>query len=261
MKRQRGTYMQYDNTGRPGKLVRKNAPNKRYAWPRKMNNSPRIIAPSMDMKGVDVNITAAGAGVVLATVTTNVDVIPLNLITPGNGSFNRIGRKVKLQNVVVELSLEHVYFPAATTANLNGNFLRCALVWDRQPNGVIPTYDSIFGVTDQSGNETTNYFDPIKYDTRERFRIIRDEKITFDIQSNAPTAGTNNNVINYKHIKMYARLPFDCLTNYSGQSNPCTIADISSGALYITFRSAINSASNIILVRGGSFARLKYFDQ
>lgn len=234
----------------------------KYNWPRNANppGVPRIqvAPPRAELKGMDTNLATAGN--ILATTGTNVDVLPLNLIAPGTGSFNRIGRKANLKSLLVEMTIEHVYSAQATTNNLTGNVVRVAIVWDKQPNGTLPVYSEIFSVTDQAGTEGSNYFDPPKYDNRERFKILRDEKAIFNIMAPPLSGGSGNTVVNYKLLKAYVKLPADCATTYSGQSATQTIADISTGALYVVLRSAIDSTDNFLLMRGGSYARLRYTD-
>ena len=48
-------------------------------------------------------------------------------------------------------------------------------------------------------------------------------------------------------------------TIYSGQSSPCTIADISTGALYIIFRSETSNGASNWAVKN-SIGRLRYYD-
>jgi hypothetical protein len=62
----------------------------------------------------------------------------------------------------------------------------------------------------------------------ERFRVIKDHTVTL-VAPNTATANAFTTTFD-----MYTKLNLE--SNYSAQNNPCTIADISSGALYIIYR-------------------------
>ena len=47
-----------------------------------------------------------------------------------------------------------------------------------------PTWDTIFGWTDQKGGEATSISAPLRYDNMMRFRILRDWKIEPEIAGN-----------------------------------------------------------------------------
>lgn len=210
-----------------------------------------------EKKGVDIGIAHTG---VVSTTNTNANIDVLNLVQAGTGSWNRVGRKIHLKSVRVRGLITAAFRPAATTEDLIGQTLRMILVWDKQPSGAaIPTFDTIFGTTTQAGVEATTLLDPVKYDNMGRFQVLRDKVWDF----NPPThvsGGTEddyNMVFNFdEFVKLGNRE-----TVFSGQSNPMTIADISTGALYLIFRSSANIANQAIInVNAGSFSRLRYVD-
>lgn len=213
----------------------------------------KINYPVGEKKGVDISL---GISPILATTNTNGSSVVLNLIAPGNGSYNRVGRKIKITSVRLRGIIEVTLIPDVTTALMNGVTVRMVVVYDKQPSGVLPTFDQIFGLTDQTGTEATTYLDPIRYDNMDRFQVLRDSLYTANPQA-ASDDGTTN-------AKTYD-LPFDEYikvgrsTNYGGQSSPCTIADISSGGLYVYFRTD-NEATSVSSVKTLSYARLRYFD-
>jgi len=136
------------------------------------------------------------------------------------------------------------------------------VVWDKQPSGAaIPAFDTVFGKTDQNGTEQTNFLDPVRYDNMDRFSVLRDCVMDAKPQVEVPTtAGTLPGAI--------VRVPFDefiTLKNrecvFLGQSTPMTIADISTGAIYVYFRSAVaNNDTSDWSIDATSFARLRYVD-
>jgi len=209
------------------------------------------------IKGMDTILTVAD---VLSTTNTNGSCVVLNLVQQGAGSWNRVGRKIKMKAIRLRVNLVYTYARNATTADIFGSILRMVLVYDKQPSGgAIPAFDSIFGNTDQTGNETTSFTDPVKYDVMSRFRVIRDDVCTIDPNVDPATTGSTNLVQLFKCFDVYANLGAE--TVFGGQTNPMTIADIQSGALYLYFRSNTNAASAAEwTVLSTSTARLRYID-
>jgi len=211
-----------------------------------------------EKKGMDTLLNVGG---VVSTTNTNDDCIVLNLIQQGNGSWNRVGRKVAIQSIRLRGIARLTSGPAATSGDLNSNNLRMVVVWDKQPSGAaIPTFDTVFGLTQQDGTESTTYLAPVKYDNMDRFSVLRDCFIPMNVEL-FNNAGGASDLARYE-------FPFDEFIKlgnrevvFLGQSNPMTIADISTGGLYVYFRAAGDSASaNQVSIATESFARLRYID-
>lgn len=218
----------------------------------------RAVRGAQELKGMDTALAVAG---VLATTNTNVGILPLNLIVPGSGSWNREGRKCAYRSLRLFGSVAYEYKYAVTTGNLNGGILRMCVVWDKQPSGAaIPTFDTIFGHTLPDGTEACNFLDPLRYDNMGRFQLMADWKMT--VQPQLFNEGTGSVDLTTVH------LPFDKFVRvagkqsvFSGQSAPQTIADISTGALYFIVRG--NLSSDAVAqwdVNADSYARLRYID-
>lgn len=205
-------------------------------------------------KGCDAVVTAHGSSGFIATTTTNDDINVVNLIQPGNGSFNRVGKKIVMTSLRVKGVLKYLVLQNGVTPSLS-NFLRVVLVYDRQPNGVLPVFSTIFGHTDQTGTETTSLEDPLRYDAANRFKILREWNYDTTIHS---STANNLAVQEYITVDEYVRLP-DLETLYQGQSSPCTISDIASGALYLIFRAG-NDITTSYVVPSNMMYRLRYFD-
>jgi len=208
------------------------------------------------IKGVDADLSQS----IIATTSTNGSIDVLNLIQPGSGSWNRIGRKTVLKSVRIKGNLLWVNTPTfATGAGQKITIVRGILVWDNQPTGTIPTFDTIFGSTLQDGTEqVTTIFDPVKYDGMERFRVIR-EWTWEEPPVTTPAYGTGPNIQAALCIDEYVKMPGGGLvSNYSGQSAPQTIADIASGALYMIWRTSTSDAGGSVTYDG--MARVRYYD-
>lgn len=205
---------------------------KRYGWQSgaPATSSPMILMSSKELKGMDTDITTS----VITTTNTNGGSFVCNLILPGNGSWNRIGRKVQLKSARLK---GHMVYTYDTTTDALAGAARLVIVWDKQPSGnAIPAFDNIFGRTAQDGTETTEYLDSLRYDNTDRFAVLRDSIFT----ANPGQQSSNGEYIVHfdEYIKLGGRE-----TVYSGQSDPQTIADISSGALYVYYRATDTNAS------------------
>lgn len=209
-----------------------------------------------EIKGVDTLLTLSP---IIATTTTNGSIQVINLIVPGSGSFNRIGRKAHLQSLRIKGYLTAAVTSVAATSDLTAGLVRMVVVWDKQPSsGAIPNFNDIFGVTDQVGTESSTVMAPVRYDNMDRFKILKECVFNFTPQAISPTAA---DVMNMKlAVDEYVKLK-GLESVYSGQTSPQTIADISTGALYVVWRASDNLAGTFqASVDSQTFARLRYTD-
>jgi len=214
-------------------------------------------ARKVEVKGMDTTMILSP---IISTTSTNASSFVMNLIQQGAGSWNRIGRKVSLKSLRLCGVLEWTYAPLATSGSLVDNYVRMVVVWDKQPSGgSIPTFDEVFGITTQDGTEAGAILAPIKYDNMERFSVLRDKRYDFDVEAYNSATGTTNSVLQCEHIDEYIDLKGRA-TIFSGQSNPMTIADISTGGLYVYFRAYRNTDPGSVCKTELAFGRLRYVD-
>lgn len=208
-----------------------------------------------EVKGMDTDITLAP---VITTTTTNASSFVLNLVQQGTGSWNRVGRKIQSTSLRIKGAAGFNLTPTFATGAAIQTFLRMIVLWDHQPSGAaLPTFDSIFGITDQTGTESTpDITNPLKYDVMDRFRVIRDWCISCP-PIPVPAFGTGPNLSINVPVDEFIKLK-DLETNFSGQSNPMTIADINTGGLYLYMRAYSPSATTSANFDG--IARLRYND-
>ena len=125
----------------PAQVMVKKAPN--YS----------AYAKSPELKSCDFTFNFAP---IPSVTNTNNAIQVCNCVQPGTGSWNRIGKKIRMKSIRYKAILQYNNDPTATNAN---NSIRCLLVFDKQPSsGAIPTFDTMFGSTDQTGAETTTSF-------------------------------------------------------------------------------------------------------
>ena len=151
-----------------------------------------VLKSNGEKKGMDTNLYIAS---VTNTSNTNTNCFVVNLIQQGSGSWNRVGRKVNLKSLRIKGSFEVTYRAHEQTL---GNFIRMVVVWDKQPSsGTAPTFDQIFGTTDQYGTETSGILAPPKYDNMSRFRVLRDNTFDCKPEANFWIVGGNYETISY----------------------------------------------------------------
>jgi len=238
-----------------GRQQRRNA---KYVSKRNQPNYQALRKNAGEKKGVDTSIALSD---ILITTNTNGSSVVLNLIQTGNGSWNRVGKQVYLKSIRLKGSADYRYAAQTTTNNLDFPALRMVVVWDKQPSGgTIPTWDSIFGITAQDGTESSTVWAPPKYDNMGRFKVLKDE--TMIPKGLLPIPLTITGAVND------ISCPFDIYiklgnktTIFSGQSVPMTIADISTGALYLYCRTTFfDDAQAEWSLTAESVARLRYSD-
>ena len=209
--------------------------------------------PAGELKGMDTNIQYVPG--IVNTTNTNANILALNLVRTGTGSWNRIGKRICSKSLRIQ-GRAYCSMTQDATNDVYGNLLRMIVVWDKQPSGgAYPTFDNIFSVTDQAGVETSTWYSPRAFDTADRYKVIKDWtiKVEPDVYPSA------SNFAQYIFdIDEYISLP-NLETNYSGQSTPMDIPDINSGALYFIARAATNTV-NVTQWAIDATARLRYTD-
>lgn len=216
----------------------------------------RIIKslPYGEKKGMDTDVSTVS---VISSTSTNANIIVLNLIQQGNGSWNRVGRKTHLDSVRIKGAVIFASQPSSSTGVMSAPSFRYVLVWDKQPSGgAIPTFDTIFGITAQDGTESCpDVTCPLKYDNMDRFVVLKDCFLTappnpINATGSSPSITVNVGVDDFIRLNRLESV-------YSGQSNPMTIADISTGALYFVMRSQLVGNSGVTV---DAIARVRYSD-
>lgn len=225
------------------------------AGPRRTYTSIRAIRNAAnEKKGMDTDVSLSP---IISTTNSNASMFTLNLIQTGTGSWNRIGRKAHLKSLRITGTVSIRFLPTVATGASTNSMVRMVVVWDKQPSGnAVPLFDAIFGITDQSGAESCpDIMCPPRYDNMDRFKVIRDCRYTFN--SDFQGSGTAPNMDQIISVDEYVKLGGrECV--YSGQSAPMTIADISTGALYIYFRSTADVATSRTSMDG--ICRLRFTD-
>lgn len=140
----------------------------------------------------------------------------LNACTLGTDNFNRIGRRIKVTQIMFRA---HAWM--SPVANINGTAFRIMVICDRQPNGAVFTLADLLS---NQGNATTAFNN---LDNRDRFKVLWDKH---DSLGGFTQAAPSSNSKNYNVYLSGKKLPNE-ETTYKG--NAGTIADIATCAYYI----------------------------
>lgn len=212
-----------------GKAPQKRKVQSKRARPKGFAPVPQLYrrGPRMEIKYVDNAATDDNFQLVGGS-----PFILLNGIVQGAGNNQRIGNKVSLKALRIKGQIINLATAVQTYA-------RVLIVYDKQPNGALPTYASVMQTRDSAGAATNTAFSDPNFDNKERFTILRDTTIVLPSVTN--TAGVLTNVgfdqqakndINVFNIDMYIKLK-GLHTAYTGAT--AGIADISTGSLMIGY--------------------------
>jgi len=222
------------------------------------------LRPSLNnglLKCVDFNLNT-GTSYIESNISTNTTSECCSIIGPGNGVFQREGRILRYHSI--EIMWTPVLMQLMVANQTLSPLVRMVVVWDKNPAGAIPTFNTVFGNTDNQGAETCAVMDPLRLDNMSRFTILSDTIIEPTHQISPVATGVNGSVIPYKR-----RVWIDLrgkYTSYSAQTTPPTMGDIATGGLIIFWRANYAGGATAPAGFGGwqntneSIARVKFYD-
>lgn len=194
-----------------------------------------------EIKAIVVSSNTTVPAIASLALNNTGSITTLNMVQPGAGFWNRQGRRLYMKSVMIDLNIE----PLSVARNAVSDTAKIALVYDSQCNGAVPTQGDIWLDYDQSGNQVANSLSSINLNNRDRFLILRhwtlDLPAITTTATGVPTTAFPNAIQMVTaggdskyggHIREYIKLK-GLVTQYKSDSNPCTIADISTGALYL----------------------------
>ena len=174
---------------------------------------PRMFAPrSGEMKSVDIPTTP-----VTFNTSTTFWIGLLNGVAPGTARYQRVGNKITPQLVDFQAAI-------LNNGTTNMPLCRIALIWDKQPTGVLPTIDDIYqnvtalGATHISGWPSRNM------NTTDRFFTVASQD--FHLLPNSASSGGKHSsnchfIRSLKHLQQ----------QFKGSDS--LLPSISTGALYV----------------------------
>lgn len=161
-------------------------------------------------------------------------IVPINCVTPGSSSWNRIGRKIALKSVHINGNLS---VANANNEILNPQYCRMILIYDKSPNGALPNIGDIIQDQPQGALDThyTDWLSGLNLNNKDRFEFIRDAKWTLpcgNTSIGAVSPGIITATSDKLNMNVYVKLR-DRETHFKGDSAPGGIGDIATGSLLL----------------------------
>lgn len=182
--------------------------------------------------------------------TSQGSILTINLPTIGDAFNQRNGYRIKMLYLDLKLFIVSTGSVATTNYKFNKDLVRFAVIYDRNPNGLLPNTSDIFAGNTNSTTTTYPAMCHMNLLNRDRFLILADkhkfmqDPIDLNTVNISPWVGVptiaggtafgstlSGNPSFYslrKNIKLRG-----LETLYKGASSPGSIGDISLGALYL----------------------------
>lgn len=195
----------------------------------------------IEQKACDFNVDT----IVLPHLATNTNIFPVNIMVAGTESTQRIGRKIKCKSLRMKGVIREQYADVQEPCTV-----RFAVVWDTRPDpGIIPAYNLIFGKT-VAGVESSNVYDPLRYDNMSRFKILKEWTQTL----NASATDSGGGAFKQDYFDEYLDLKGKETTFSDNGSN-----STATGACYLVIRGNAVGATDLVTIQN-SCVRFSYFD-
>ncbi len=156
-------------------------------------------------------------------------VLHLNNIAQGVTNSTRIGQKIRMTSLYLQLTFEKI--PADVSPN---GFVRFLIVYDKQTNSALGNFATLLELPG-SGNPVVEMLSPNNLDQSKRYRVLLDQRMRFQ-----------KDFIEGRIVKKYIKLGLT--TQYDGTG--ASIADISSGSLLFFTTGHITTGGNTPTVSG-----------
>lgn len=217
--------------------------------------SKQIQATSQkSLKSID--LPNAAYPLTLATAT-NANIVLINIVQEGVAEYQRASRNIEMASVHINGLIE----PNAT-AQTGSDFVQWAIIYDRQPSNAaaLPIYSTLFVDNGPTGTAASNSFASFNLDNKDRFVILRNKRIC--LPSSTAVAGTNPSQILSVNpmaicINEFVNLK-GLVARYASTSNPITVTNVSTGALYLVTQGRYASGAQGWSLQAS--LRLKYKD-
>lgn len=198
------------SVSRPAQFKKKARFSSAKARPQKsLNAKVNELLRDRELKWLDTSITALAQGLIA----------PINNVPLGDDSVSRDGRKIVIKSIQLRYGLAGTAAASATATP------RVVIVYDTNPNGVLPVFGDIF--TDATGTSFQNL------NNRERFKVIYDMALGQKKGSDSfVTVGTGGGGAIIFNDVVYRKCDLTTVFKDTGSG---TIAGTSTGALYVCF--------------------------
>lgn len=177
----------------------------------------------------------------------------INGIAVGSAFYQRIGAKIQMKSLQY-----HFYFSQSgnNAQPYTPQQCRLMIIYDKQPNGNLPTLANLLTDYSAAGAVVANPFGMINLPYRDRFEVIHDRYFSLQTANTTTgTVGTEGDNTTWNGISGYVKLRRR-VTCY--QTTSYQIGDISTGSLFMFTASNIASGSEPWAMYG--ITRLRYYD-
>jgi len=199
-------------------------PRKKSSRYRSRQVARGFVGAAGDAKYVDASISQA-------SVNTTATVQHISIVPQDNTVNGRNGRAFRCKTV-------RVRFQVNVDSASQINVVRCALVWDYQPNKALAAFTDIFD------SSSVNAFP--KRENNMRFKIVRE--FNFTLTGNSILATPNS----VHHVDEYIKLPRDANVLLTAADTTGVIGDVIQGALIFTTVGSTVAGSADCLVAGNA---------
>lgn len=195
---------------------------------------PGLMRPSSSnyLKCVDYDLATPFSPIPFLT-NSNTSLLCVNAVQQGTSFYNRVGRKITLRSVFINCTItaSAAGIDEEKESTTSAVTVRMVVLYDRQPNGAKPNFSEIFASYDNKGVKSSMFLSPMDPSQTSRFRLLRDKVYTLNPMRDSGAVAA---AFHDKKVKEYVKIP-NLETMFSNTSDPPTIADISTGALYVGF--------------------------
>lgn len=193
----------------------------------------QLVAARPEMKAVDTN-----SAFYFHNATTGINMICLNAMSQGDDIYQRTGRSIKIHSIEFDAKIvPGGTYPAAADR------VKIALVWDRSPNGAVPTVTDMFQDIDYAGSTKTDPESHVNLNNRKRFKLLFHQKRMLPYLASATAAQAIFNVDQSDlNFNMYRRFKEPLETVYNTTTNALTA--IQEGALFVVALSVASTTVN-----------------
>lgn len=160
----------------------------------------------------------------------------LNGLVTGANSYNRIGRKIQMKSIQVQISLHP---PTPTVTNFPQDLIFFLYV-DRD-SGALPALADLYQDVAQNGTVSTTVYSQRNLSTTQRFKVLRVKRIPLRICGTATGALPCNGAAfqaNQDDLQWIWNVPVNIITTFN-LGNTGTYTDIENNAVYLSFFSSV----------------------
>jgi len=215
----------------------------------------KMVKNGVEIKRVGLSMDP-GVSIISDTGTNGCHIVA-NLINPGSGSYNRVGRKIELKSLRLKttayctMSCDYAD-NAGLWIPLESNYMRMVVLYDRSPGTAVPQWSDIFGRTNKVGTVSSSIEDGLRQEAMERFRVLRDKTYICNPMpaSNYITIGASGVDAGRRRPSVQQRFFIDEFidlrgyeTTYRGATVDVQYEDIASGAIIVFYRAYENEVS------------------